>query len=471
VKEAAPESVPFVTSLAYSVPAFALAVVGIPIYVYMPKFYSDTIGVDIAMLGSILFSVRIFDAALDPVMGYVSDKTKTRFGRRRPYVALGSLCLALTLVLLFNPPPHTSPSQDTLWFGVCIFGLFFFWTLVTVPYEALGPEITFDYDERTKLFSFRDGMLILGTLVAAASPAVIASSLDLTSDPSHERLKFFWISALYAPTLVILCWICVLGISEVPCMTLGEKSQDGRSMREGFVEMLANRPFLILILSYTVAAFGSNLPATLILYYVEYVLHSARADLFLLIYFVVGVLFLPAWVYVSKIIGKKAAWLSAMAINTAAFFFVFFLGHGDELLYGILVTLSGVGFGATVAIPSAMQADVIDYDELISGERREGQYIGLWSVSRKLAAAVGVGVALLILGYAGYQPKVQQSSDVTLVLRSLYALFPCLCNGLAFAIALRYPISHQVHKDIRSAIAERKAGRPYADPLSHNTIS
>ena len=124
-----------------------------------------------------------------------------------------------------------------------------------------------------------------------------------------------------------------------------------------------------------------------------------------MIYFVVGVFFLPAWVAISKKIGKKTTWLIAMAINTVAFIFVFFLGPGDELPYGILVALSGIGFGATVAIPSAMQADVIDYDELLSGERREGQYVGLWSVTRKLAAAVGVGVALSILGYAGYQAE------------------------------------------------------------------
>ena len=452
------------TSLAYSLPAFALAVVGIPIYVYVPKFYSDSVGVDIAILGYLLLSVRVFDAILDPLMGYISDRTESRFGRRRPYIALGSIFLAAALALLLNPP-HASPQYEAVWFGVCIFSLFFFWTVVTVPYEALGPEISFDYDERTKLFSFRDGMLIVGTLVAAASPSIITAVLNLDSDPTQDRIKFFWISAIYAPTLIILCWLCTIWILEKPNFTGNVKSRDGRKILERFAGIFSNRPFKILILSYTVSAFGSNLPATLILYYVEHVIRSSRADLFLLIYFVVGVVFLPLWVKISKIYGKKAAWLSAMAINSAAFFFVFFLGPGDELLYGILVALSGVGFGATIAIPSAMQADVIDYDELLSGERREGQYVGLWSVSRQLAAAVGVGISLLILGHFGYEPNTTQSSDVTFALRALYALLPCLCNILAFAIALAYPISHRVHNDIRLAIADRHAGRPYRDPL------
>jgi len=469
VNTAISKSLPTYKAFIYAGPALALAVVGIPIYVYVPKFYSDVVGIDIVLMGYLLFSVRIFDAIIDPLIGYISDRTRSRFGRRRPYIAIGSPFVAFSLLLLFNPP-YASPSLETVWFGISVFGLFFFWTLVTVPYEALGPELTFDYNERTRLFSLRDGLLIVGTLIAAASPAVIANLAGLTSGSESERLKFFWISVAYAPLLVALCWICVLGLSEISTNSSKDRPSYGKLSRSGFRGIGQNKPFLVLIISYTIAAFGSNLPATLILYYVEYVLHSAKAELFLVIYFVVGVLFLPAWVAISKKIGKKTTWLIAMAINTVAFVFVFFLGPGDEVPYGVLVALSGIGFGATVAIPSAMQADVIDYDELLSGERREGQYVGLWSVTRKLAAAVGVGLALSILGYVGYQPNTSQTPDVTFALRVLYALVPCVCNALGFVIALRYPISRRVHEEIRLAVARRNAGEPYSDPLGRTKI-
>ena len=131
----------------------------------------------------------------------------------------------------------------------------------------------------------------------------------------------------------------------------------------------------------------------------------------------------------------------------------------------ILVVLSGIGFGATLAIPSAIQADVIDYDELLTGERREGQYIGLWSISKKLAAALGVGVGLAALGMSGYTPNVQQTEQVQFTLRAMYALVPSICNILAFVIAMAYPISNQVHEDIREAIALRQNGKPAANPL------
>jgi GPH family glycoside/pentoside/hexuronide:cation symporter len=142
------------------------------------------------------------------------------------------------------------------------------------------------------------------------------------------------------------------------------------------------------------------------------------------------------------------------------------LGPGEAAIYGVLVVLSGIGFGATLAIPSAIQADVIDYDELLTGERREGQYIGLWSISKKFAAALGVGVGLAALGMAGYTPNVEQTEQVQLTLRTLYALVPSICNILAFVIALAYPISSQVHRNIRDAIALRQKGQPVLNPIN-----
>ena len=373
---------------------------------------------------------------------------------------VGSVFVALAMYLLFNPP-RVSAFLETVWFAGCIYALFLCWTAVVVPYESLGPEITFDYNERTSLFGMRDGFLIAGTLAAASSPAVVQWLFGLAGDADGERAKFFWIAVIYAPLLIGSCWWCVLAIKELP---QGEKLQ-ATSIRHGLRQIGRNRPFLILLIAYTVSAIGNNLPATLILYYVEYVLQSKMADAFLLLYFLTGILFLPGWILIARRTGKKAAWLASMAVNTGAFIGVFFLGPGDAAIYGVLVVLSGIGFGATLAIPSAIQADVIDYDELLTGERREGQYIGLWSIAKKFAAAVGIGVGLSILGLVGYTPNVEQSEQVQLTLRTLYALVPSLCNIIAFVIALAYPISNSVHKEIRTAIAQRQKGRPFANPL------
>lgn len=447
--------------LAYGLPAFALAVVGIPVYVHIPKFYTDVVGVNIAWVGGILLFVRLFDAFTDPLLGVVSDSTTTRMGRRRPYILWGSIGLAAAMLALFIPPDLTA-AQAPIWFAGSVFALFLFWTIVTVPFEALGPELTSDYNERTSLFAVRDGLLIAGTLLAAAAPALIETFQADPGSGQAERDKFFWIAVLYAPMLIGFCLWCVYRIRERQAV---EKRRTTSPGKRDLKSILRNRPFTILLISYTISALGSNLPATLILYYVEYVLESSKADLFLFMYFAAGILFLPAWIKLADRFGKKQAWLASMAINTCAFSGVFFLGAGDEWLYGLLVILSGLGFGATLALPSAIQADVIDYDEYLTGRRQEGWYIGIWSVVKKLTAAVGVGVGLTILGAVGYVPGQAQPPEVVQTLKILYALVPCLCNAVAFVIALGFPISKQAHQKILEGIETLKSGEQVADPL------
>jgi GPH family glycoside/pentoside/hexuronide:cation symporter len=407
-------------------------------------------------------AARLFDAVTDPAVGYLSDRTRTRWGRRRPYLLGASIPLAFSLLWLFVPPEAGS-SLGAAWLGAGIFAVFLFWTLVTVPYESLGPELSFEYDERTAILGLRDGLLLAGTLAAAASPALVGA---VVGDPGGEgRETFLWIAAIYGPLVVAACAWCTLAVRERD-VRLSVKSR----FWTGLEGIGRNRPFLILLVSYTISALGSNLPATLILYYVEYVLESDLASLFLVLYLATGIAMLPAWVALSRRIGKKPSWLWAMALNTGVFAGVFTLGPGDAFAYGVLVVISGAGLGATLALPSSMQADVIDYDELMTGERREGQYVGLWSIARKLAAAVGVGAALVVLGTAGYQPSVEQTSDVRLTLRVLYCLVPCACNAIAFAVALAYPIDQARHRAIREGVAARREGRATVDPLKPGAV-
>lgn len=434
--------------IAYALPALPLAVIGIPVYVFLPKFYTDTIGLSITVVGGLLLAVRVFDALTDPVIGYLSDRTSNRFGRRRPYIALGSIGLSVSMVFLFIPPAYSITGLN-LYFGFWLFLLFFFWTVITIPYESLGPELTPDYHERTSLFAIRDGFLIAGTLLAAASPVLIGQAMTALGRLPSEKERFAVMAFLFAPMLLVCSFYCFFHINEK------YRQNSSTGLFKGFSTVLKNRPFMVLISGYTISAFGSNLPATLILYYVEYVLEAPNAEGFLLIYFLTGILFLPFWIKVSRKWGKKKAWITSMVINTGAFSGVFFLGPGDALIYGVLVFISGIGFGAGLALPSSIQADVIDYDQLLTGQRREGRYIGLWAIAKKLSAALGVGIGLLLLGQSGYSPNIEQSDHTVFMLRVLYALVPCLCNVLAIIIIFFYPISEKRHDRIRRELKEK----------------
>ena len=430
--------------LTYALPALPLAVIGIPVYVFLPKFYTDTMGLDISIIGFLLMAVRVFDAVTDPLIGYLSDNTPGRFGRRKPYMAIGSMGLALSILFLFRPL-DLSGQTLSFYFGFWLFTLFFFWTLITIPYESLGPELTENYHERTALFAFRDGFLILGTLLAAALPILIDWTMTALGKIPSDSVRFSIMAFLFSPMILVCSFYCIYGIKETFSGNAKEKTN------KDAVTIFKNQPFVILITAFTISAFGSNLPATLILYYVEYVLKAPKAEGFLLLYFLTGIVFLPLWMMVSKKIGKKKAWIISMVINTGAFCSVFFLGPGDIFEYGVLVFVSGIGFGAGLVLPSSIQADVIDYDQLLTGQRREGRYIGLWSIAKKLSAALGIGIGLLVLGNTGYTPNMAQGEDTVFMLRVLYALVPCLCNILAIIIICFYPITEQRHAQIQTA--------------------
>ncbi|VVS91914.1 MFS transporter [Desulfoluna spongiiphila] len=438
-----PESLPRPVKLAYALPAFAMAVVGIPVYIYIPKFYTDVMGLDIAVVGAGLLGLRLFDAVTDPVMGMLSDRTVTPFGRRRPYIAIGATILCLAIACLFNPP-QLGEAWTTAWFFIWLALVFLSWTLAVVPYEALGPELTFDYHERTVLFGYRDGFLIAGTMVAAIVPVIIRTALRSTDTSFTDHTVFFIMSLVYIPLILVCCGICVVRVRENPTTAAPEPFH----LKESLAPLLDNKPFGILVVAFAFSAIAAQMPATLILFYVEHVLESNRAELFLLLYFVSGVVFLPAWVRLARRIGKKAAWMASMAINTGAFFYVFWLGPGDEGVYGALVFVSGIGFGAGLALPSALTADVIDFDESLTGKRREGQYIGVFSVAKKMAGATGAGLGLWALGFFGYEAGQPQGPEAVFALRTLYALVPCLLSIVALAVAGFYPLSQKHHQEI-----------------------
>jgi GPH family glycoside/pentoside/hexuronide:cation symporter len=470
-----PPHIPTRLKIIYALPGLILAVVGLPLYVYIPKFYTDVVGVSATALGTLILVARLIDAVSDPLVGVLSDHTRTRFGRRRPYIALGSILLAGLLAALYIPP-QGSQTMLTLWFGTGLILLSLAWTLVDVPWESLGPEITFTYDERTSLFSFREGMVIAGTILAAASPLLIEQALSLTGSDLDQRRKFAVFALIYMPIILGCCWLCVWGVKERVAPVIStprsgqEKSGKTGSELRNWKQTVSNRPFVILLAAYAVAAIGANLPATLIVYYVEYVLGGTRAEIFILLYVLSGILCLPFWLWVSRNLDKKKAWIGAMAVNTGAFAGVFLLGPGQLTAYALLTVASGTGFGASLALPPAMQADVIDYDEFLYGERREGRFIGIWSVVKKASSALGLGLALPLLDFFGYQPGQEQSQQVNLALRVLYCLVPCLCNFAAIVIALAYPLNRQSHESILQGIEQRRLGRAVPDPLRPQII-
>lgn len=437
---------------AYGLLALPLAALGVTFYVYLPKFYSDYVGIDLQVLSVIIIASRMWDAVIDPLIGALSDRTSSRFGRRRSWIGAATIPLLLTFWLLLVPP-QLALDHPIVWLGVLSFSFFLCWTSVAVPYEALGAELVQGYDARTRLLAFRDGMLVVGTLLAGIVPA----TLESLAPQWTVWNRFAVIAAVNGVLFLAAAPLCILGVKE---RTLRDEQRPTGSLLGGWQAIRGNRPFVVLLISYSVSAFGGALPATLILFYAEHVLGSSRGSQFLVLYLLVGVLFLPVWIRLAARFDKRNTWVAAMLINTLAFAAVFPLGTGDTSLYAVLVTISAIGYGATLALPSSMQVDVIDYDELICGRRREGQIIGLWNIAKQLSAALGTGAALWILGMSGYlegtagKPVAQPESAV-LALRVLYAAVPAGTSLIAIGIALFYTLGRDEHRQIREQLDRR----------------
>ena len=475
-KTAAPTSTPSVPKtdehvslaikLAYGVPNLAGAAMLVPILIHMPKFYADVVVVPMGYLAIAIAVARAIDALSDPFIGWMSDRTHSRWGRRRPYIAVGAPLCALAFYLLFTPPAVLSQPQAALWFGVSFILYSIFHTLYALPHYALGPELTLDYHERSRLFGVREAFTILGTIAAAVAPGVLISVFHLS-----ERRAFSTLGAVMGVLLIVLYAVLVLVVRERPDFVARESNPFVPGVRRA----LRNRPFRILLLTYVVGSVAGAIPGTLMPFYNSYVIrpeNEARwLAIFLATYFASGFFCLPIWVLLARRFGKRSTWLASFLMGITGGGAMFFLGQGDTIPLLLLIAWAGSSFGAGLFLGPAMQADVIDYDELHTGKRREAQYSAFWGMLPKFVAIPSAAIPIGILGSIGYVPNVVQTPQVVLAIKAIFALTPAFFSTLAFFIAWRFAIDEGVHRAILQGIAQHQRGETAIDPLTGEVLA
>jgi GPH family glycoside/pentoside/hexuronide:cation symporter len=455
------ERVPTRTLLAYGAPSFAGAAMLVPILIHLPKFYADVVLVPLGYLAIAIAAARSLDAMSDPLIGWLSDRTRTRLGRRRPFIAVGAPLCAAAFWALFSPPVDLSRTGAAAWF-TCTFILYFvFHTVYALPHYALGPELTLDYHERSKLFGVREGFSILGTVTAAIAPGLLVDSCGM-----GERAAFSALGLTFALLLAALYWTLVAVVRERPDFVARESNPFVPGVRRA----LRNRPFRILLASYVVGSIAGAIPGTLMPFFNEYVIRPANPArwlaIFLGTYFGSGFVCLPLWVLLARRIGKRPTWLASFVMGVTGGGAMFFLGEGDTTPLLLLIAWAGSSFGAGLFLGPAMQADVIDYDELHTGKRREAQYSAFWAILPKFVAIPSAAIPIAILSSIGYVPNAVQTPQVVLAIKAIFALTPAFFSTLAFFIAWRFPIDERVHRAVLDGILRHQDGQVATDPLT-----
>ena len=418
---------------AYASLGLPLSMAALPIYVHVPKFYADTLGMPIALIGFILLAVRIVDAVQDPLLGYWSDRGFAKLGGRQFFIAAATPLLALGMVALFHPEWRGSLAPGT-WLAAALVLVYLGYSVASISYQALGAEISTDYVERTRITAAREGLSLVGVVLAAAAP-------DLLARASEERAGLASFSLLFVPLLALCVWLTLRYAPRTPRAA----PPGGGGVFAGLVAPLANPRFRALLVVFVLNGIAAAIPATLVLFYVDDVLR--RPDLqgaFLALYFVCGAIGMPVWVRLAALIGKRRAWLVGMVVSVIGFFWAFALGPGDAAAFAGVCALSGLALGADLALPPSILADVIDYDRRGTGTRAQGAYFGLWNLVTKLNLALAAGIALPTLALLGYEPATETRS--VLALGIMYALVPSALKLAAAATLWLAPIESRTER-------------------------
>ncbi len=431
----------------YSVADLPIAMSLFPVAVFIPRFWTSDMGVPLTLLATIGIAVRIFDVVTDPLMGYISDHTKSRFGRRKPWVFLATPIMMLSIYMLFMPPD----GAGVVHYGIWSVSLSIAITMMLIPYYAWGAELSTDYNERSRITGGRAMAGISGSLIAQLVPG--GALLLFGIGGSSVVLQ------LVGTMMLIIMPVCVLlALWKVP-----EPEQYTRTtvpVLKGLKLMWQNRPFKQLVMAFMIGSIGLSITTPLYLFFIADVLGAEDKAIYMLTFFYLSsFVAVPFWVWLARQIGKHRAYLTAFFLLAFAHPFYMLLGEGDfwwMLPITIATGFAGGGFSAT--LPNSMKADVIDLDTLNSGENRAALFFSSWSFAQKATGTIGGSLALFGLALFGFDPGAGSANgpDELFGVRFLFAVFPSLFYLIGAAIVWTYPITEDRQREIRAAIDARR---------------
>ena len=418
---------------------------------YFAIFLTDVVGVPARIAAIAIFVGRTWDYVNDPLFGYISDRTRTRWGRRRPFLLFGPIPFAIVFTLMWWRPPLQGDVALAIYYAFIYVLYDASATIIYMPYFALTPELTSDYDERTSVTSVRAFFSILGSLLAFTIPLMLVGGFSPDHAPNVLRMGF-----LFAIVSAIPLYVVFFGTRERP--EFMQQKQPG--FRESLRASLQNRPFVFSTIIYLFTWVTVDILQTILLYFIKYVVNrEGKSEVIMATIFIVGIIALPLWTWTSRHLNKRLAYIIGMAFFAAVLLVLINLTPATPLSWIlILCVLAGIGVSAAHVIPWAIIPDAIEYGELKTGERHEGMFYSLITLSQKVASSFAIPLALLVLDATGYIPNsATQPPSAVLGIRIVTGPIPAvmMCIGILFAIL--YPLGRERYTQIARELEERRS--------------
>lgn len=424
---------------------FPLATAGLPLAVYLPPIYAEHYGLSLTAIGLIFLFGRLWDAVSDPLIGALSDRTRSRFGRRKPWIAAGGPIFALAAWLLFFPPIAVTP----LYLAVVLFVFYLGWTMIQIPYMAWSGEISGQYHERTRVATY--------TQVAHSTALAVALVLPTILDqlrPGDASIKLAGMGGL-----VIASVLPALLLT----LTAFRDPQPVRRIRApGLAETVtavAREPLLLRVLGSDFAVtLVQNIRGALFVFFVSHYMGLPHwASGLFLIQFIFGVFAGPLWMKIGHRFGKHqtavAGELLQVAINLGL---LLVTPETLPLLVGLSIA-QGLAQGSGNLMLRAIVADVADKNRLDTGIDRTGLFFSVFSLAGKAATAAAVGIALPLVSWLGFDPRAANTPEALNSLLLVFALGPALAHLISAALIYGFPLDETRHGQIRQQLAEQDA--------------
>lgn len=445
------------TKALYGVADLGIQALTAAIQFWMLFFFTDVAHVNPGLAGTALMVGKLtWDAINDPVFGLLSDRTRSRWGRRRPWLLFGAIPMGLATWLLFSIPEGLVGARAFM--AVLLSFLVFdtFHSMVSISYYAMTPELTMDYRERTSLTTVREVFTVLGYIVGAGVTKLVAdiiqSKFGITTSQSWSA-----VGAAFGFIAILTVLTTAFTVKE---RKRAEFAPSKMPPFKTFLVTFKNRPFMQLMAAQLLSSFSFTLLTTLLSYYTIYQLKMEN-ELTLIMLLLLGCIgiFLFPWRYVSDKINKGPSYALGLFIASLAVIATFFFPNQPTPLIYVVVAVAGLGFSGQWVFPWSMLPDVVEYDQVMTGERHEGVYYGMWSFLGKFTGALGIaasGWALDLFGYVANQP--QQTERALLGIRLFFGPVAAGVLLISLPLLIWYPITRKTHAQLLEKIRTNKEG-------------